>query len=133
MKKLYPEHKEVYKFLGCEQRDKINVKRVAERGNNNVRKRAEQLMITTRWTQLIVGGTHIWILGEVNKIRTKILRNEGFHGKQASEERLYTKRKDGSRGQKSFINIYKETKVRVVCYTFFYINNPFFTLAPKIV
>lgn len=81
MKKLDPEHKEVYKFLGCEQWDKINVKRVAERGNNNVRKRAEQLMITTRWTQLIVGGTHIWILREVNKIRTKILRNEGFHGK----------------------------------------------------
>ena len=48
MKKLDPEHKEVYKFLGCEKRDKINVKRVAERGNNNVRKRAEQLMITTR-------------------------------------------------------------------------------------
>ena len=31
MKKLDPEHKEVYQFLGCEQGDKINVKTVIER------------------------------------------------------------------------------------------------------
>ena len=45
-----------------------------------------------------------------------ILKNEGFHGKQVSNKCLYTKRKDGGRGLRSFIDIYKETKVRVACY-----------------
>ena len=31
MKKIDLEHKEVYKFLSCEQEDKIDVKRVIER------------------------------------------------------------------------------------------------------
>ena len=40
---LDPEHKEVYKFLGCEQGDKTNTKRVIENSKNEVKKRTEQL------------------------------------------------------------------------------------------
>ena len=44
------------------------------------------------------------------------LRKEGFHGKQASDERLYEKGKDGGRGLKSSKEVYDETKVKVACY-----------------
>lgn len=41
----------------------------------------------------------------MNKIVKKILRNKGFHGEQASDEQLYTKRKDGGGGLKSLIDV----------------------------
>ena len=37
-------------------------------------------------------------------------------GKQANDERLYLKRKDGGRGIKSLRDTYRETRVRVACY-----------------
>ena len=43
MNALDPEHKEVYKFLGCEQGDKTNTKRVIENSKNELKKRTEQL------------------------------------------------------------------------------------------
>ena len=45
-----------------------------------------------------------------------VLRSEGFHARQASDERLYTKRKAGGRGLKNFRKVYDETKTRVACY-----------------
>ena len=45
-----------------------------------------------------------------------ILRDEGFHERQASDERLYVKRVAGCRGLKSFKEVYDETKVRVACH-----------------
>ena len=44
MSVLDPEKKEVYKFLGCEQRDKIDVKMVKKRVKEEIRKRAKQLV-----------------------------------------------------------------------------------------
>ena len=52
----------------------------------------------------------------LDKIVQTILRNDGFHGKKASDERLYTKRKDSGSKLRSFIDIYKENKVRIACY-----------------
>ena len=37
-------------------------------------------------------------------------------GNQASNDRLYLKREDGGRESKSMRNVYKETRLRVVCY-----------------
>ena len=44
-----------------------------------------------------------------------ILRERKFHGKQASDERLYMRREEGVRGLKSFKDVYARTKVRVAC------------------
>ena len=43
-------------------------------------------------------------------------RQSNKHGKQASDERLYTERKEGGRGLKSVKDVYKETRERVACY-----------------
>ena len=45
MKSLGPNQNEVYKFLGCKQADKIEVKREMERVKNEIRKRLEQLVV----------------------------------------------------------------------------------------
>ena len=55
-------------------------------------------------------------LDELDKIVKSVLRREGFHGRQSSDERLYSKRIDGGRGLKSFKEVYDETKTRVACY-----------------
>ena len=55
-------------------------------------------------------------LEELDKIVKTTPREKGFHGEQASDERLYAKREDGGRGLKSFKEVYDETKVRVACY-----------------
>ena len=55
-------------------------------------------------------------LDELDKIVKSVLRREGFHGRQSSDERLYSKRIDGGRGLKSFKEGYDETKTRVACY-----------------
>jgi hypothetical protein len=44
MKALDTEQNEVYKFLGCEQGDKIDVKRVMQRVKKEIAKRLEQLV-----------------------------------------------------------------------------------------
>ena len=55
-------------------------------------------------------------LDELNKIVKGVLQKEGFHGRQSSDERLYTKTSDGDRGLKSFKEVYDETKTWVACY-----------------
>ena len=55
-------------------------------------------------------------LEELDKSVKVILRNKGFYGRQASEERFYSKRVDGGRGLKSFKEVDDETKVRVARY-----------------
>ena len=58
-------------------------------------------------------------IGELNELDQVIkgeLRSKKMLGKQASDERLYLKRKDGGRGIKSLRDTYRETRVRVVCY-----------------
>ena len=133
MKALDPEIKEVYKFLGCEQGDKIDVKRVMERIKKEVRKRTKELVernlndkhlmqaINTRVVPVAGYVMNVCRLGkgeldELDKIVKDELRQRNKHGKQASNERLYRDRNEGGRGLKSFKDVYNETKVRVACY-----------------
>ena len=44
MDALDPNKNEIYKFLGCEQADKIDVKRVMERVKKEIRRRLDHLM-----------------------------------------------------------------------------------------
>ena len=55
-------------------------------------------------------------LDELDMIVKSVLRREGFHGRQSSDEILYLKRSEGGRGLKSFKEVYDETKTRVACY-----------------
>ena len=55
-------------------------------------------------------------LEELDKIVKSVLRREGFHGRQSSDERLYSKRNDGGKGLKSFKEVYDETKRIVACH-----------------
>ena len=52
----------------------------------------------------------------INKIVKGVLRKEGYHGKQPSDERLYGRREEGGRELKSFTEVHDEKKVRAVCY-----------------
>ena len=133
MEALDPSKHEIYKFLGCEQGDKIDVKRVMERVKKEIRKRLEHLtelnlndqnlMKAINCRVIPVAGyvMNICQLGkgeleELDKIVKSALRSKGFHGRQSSDERLYSKRNDGGRGLKSFREVYDETKTRVACY-----------------
>ena len=53
---------------------------------------------------------------QLDKVVKSVLRREGFHERQSSDERLYSKRKEGGRGLKSFKEVYDETNMRVACY-----------------
>ena len=118
---------EIYKFLGCEQGDKIYVKRVMERVKKEVKRRTEQLdgnlMKAINCRVIPVAGYIMTVcnlrkgdLEKSDKCVKAILRDKGFHGRQASDERLYMTRVDGGRGIKSFKEVYDEAKVRVACY-----------------
>ena len=133
MSVLDPEKKEVYKFLGCEQGDKIDVKMVMKRVKEEIRKRTKQLVnrnlndkhlmqaINTRVIPVAGYIMNVCHLGkgeveELDKIVKDELRQVCNHWTQASDERLYTDRKEGGRGLSSFKDVYKQTRVRVACY-----------------
>ena len=130
---LDPNKNEIYKFLGCEQAAKIDVKRVMERVKKEIRRRLDHLtglnlndknlMKAINCRVIPVAGYVINIcnlgkgdLDELDMIVKSVLRREGFHGRQSSDERLYLKRNEGGRGLKSFKEVYDETKTRVACY-----------------
>ena len=50
----------------------------------------------------------------LGKIVKSILKNEGFYGKKAIDEQLCTKRRQ--KAELSFIDVHRETKVRLECY-----------------
>ena len=133
MDALDPNKNEIYKFLGCKQADKIDVKRVMERVKKEIRRRLDHLtglnlndknlMKAINCRVIPVAGYVINIcnlgkgdLDELDMIVKSVLRREGFHGRQSSDERLYLKRNEGGRGLKSFKEVYDETKTRVACY-----------------
>ena len=133
MKALDPSRIENYRFLGCEQANKINVKRVMERVKNEIMTRLDHLMglhlndqnlmkvINCRVIPVAGYVTNVCNLGkgeldELDNIVKSALRREGFHGRQSSDERLFTNRREGGRGLKSFKEVYDETKTRVACY-----------------
>ena len=55
---------------------------------------------------------------ELNQVIKRDLGTKNMLGRQASDEQLYMKRKDGGRGLKSLREVYEETRWRVGCYLF---------------
>ena len=133
MDALHPNKNEFYKFLECEQADKIDLKRVMERVKKEIRKRLENLtglnlndkslMKAIKCRVKPVAGYLINVcnlgkgdLDELDVTVKSVLRREGFNGRQLSHERLYSKGNKSGRGFKSFKEVYDETKTRLACY-----------------
>ena len=55
-------------------------------------------------------------LDKQNMVVKSVFQRKRFHGKKSSDDRLYSKKKEGGRGLKSFKKVYDETKTRVPCY-----------------
>ena len=56
-------------------------------------------------------------LDELDMTVKSLLRKEGLHWRQSSDDRLYSKKNKGATGFKSFKEAYDETITRVTCYT----------------
>ena len=56
-------------------------------------------------------------LKELDQIIKRKLSGRSMLGRQVSDERLYLEREKGGRGLKSMMGVYKETRLRVACYT----------------
>ena len=112
MKALDPEKNDVYKFLGCEQSDDIDVKKVLERVKKEIKKREEHLvklhlndknLIKAIDCKVIPVAGYIMNacvrrkgeLEELDKMVKDILRERKLHGRQANVERLYMRREEG--------------------------------------
>ena len=133
MDALYPNKNEIYKFLGCEQAVKIDVKRVMERVKTEIRRRLDHLtrlnlndknlMKAINCQVIPVAGYVMDVcnlgksdLEKLDMTLKSVLGGEEFHGRQRSDERLYLKRNEEGRGLKSFKEVYDETKTRLACY-----------------
>ena len=117
MKALDPEQREIYKFLGCEQAEKIDMERVMERVKAETEKRTNVLVQQELYDKNLIKAINRTVipvagyvmnvctftkqkLDELDKAIKKILRDNKIHGKQASDERLYMRRENGGRGLK---------------------------------
>ena len=130
MRALDPNENEIYKFLGCQQGDKIDLKRVMERVKKAVRRRAEQVVnrnLNDENLMKVINCRVIPVAGytknvcnlrkrdleELDKSAKVILRDKGFYGRPVSDERLYMKTADNKRELRGYREVYDETKLRV--------------------
>ena len=133
MKTMDPDENETYRFLGIEQADGIRTKTVFKRvkeellnrmkiiintelNNANLIKAINMKVIPVAAYALNICKFSIRELKELDQIIKKQLRGKNMLGRQASDERLYLKRKKGGSGLKSLRDVYKETRLHVVCY-----------------
>ena len=120
MKALDPEKNEVCKFLGCEVKKEIKkrTKHLVKLHLND-----KNLMKAINCRVIPVAGYIMNVcvirkgeLEELHKMVKDILPERKFHGRQASDERLYMRREEGGRGLMSFKDVYARTKARVAGY-----------------
>ena len=133
MKSLDPNQNEVYKFLGCEQGEEIDINQVIKRITNEVKIRMKQLVKLKLYDKNLIKAINSRVIPVVSYVMNvckftktnldsldgiikKILRENMMHGRQSSNERLYLKRENGGRGLKSLHDVYQDTKVRIACY-----------------
>ena len=133
MKALDPEQREIWRFLGCEQAEKIDMERATAKAKAETEKRTNALVQQDLYDKNLIKAINRTVipvagyvmnvctftkqkLDELDKIIKKILRDNKIHGRQASDERLYMRRENGGSGLKSMKDLYEETKVTVACY-----------------
>ena len=123
MDALDPQKNKIYKFPGCRQVDKIDLKQVMERIKKEIRKRLnhvielnlndQNLMKAINYPVMPVAGYIMNLcnlvkgdLGELDMIVKIVLERERFLEKQSSNEKLYLKKKEGGRALKGFKEVY---------------------------
>ena len=133
MTSLDPEKNDFYKFLGCEQANGIDVKRVLDRVKDEMTKRLSRVLDTKLNDKNLIKAINAHVLpvagyvmnvckicetdlNELDMIVKRKLREKRWHGRLCSDERLYMHRNVGGRGLKSLREMYIETKTRVACY-----------------
>ena len=132
MNALDPDANEIYRFLGCEQADKVDKGKVMERVMKEVVMRMRSITQLELYNKNLVRAVNCKAipvtgcvmnacrlskedLDELDMTVKRELRERNMHGRQGSDERLYLARAKGGRGVKSMRGMYKETKVRVAC------------------
>ena len=133
MNTLDPDANEIYKFLGCEQADKLDKVKVMERVVKEMTEGMRSLTQLELYDKNLVRAVNCRVipvavyamnvctmskedLVEMDMIVKRELRERKMHERQASDERLYLACGKGGRGVKSMRDLYKETKVRIACY-----------------
>ena len=134
MKTIDSAENEIYKFFGVEVADGIQ-KEVYNRLKEEINRRMNIIIRTELNNKNLVKAINTKVipvaaypmnvckfsqseLTELDKVIKRDLRKNNLLGQQASNERLYMKRKDSGRGLESLRNVYEETRLRVGCYMF---------------
>ena len=134
MKTIDSAENEIYKFFGVEVADGIQ-KEVYNRLKEEINRRMNIIIRTELNNKNLVKAINTKVipvaaypmnvckfsqseLTELDKVIKRDLRKNNLLGQQASNERLYMKRKDAGRGLESLRNVYEETRLRVGCYMF---------------
>ena len=119
MDALDPNKNEIYKFLGCEQADKIDVKRVMERVKKEIRRRLDHLTGLNFNDKKMMKAINCQVIPVAGYVMNDCNLGKGDLDEldmtvksvlQSSDERLYLKRNEGGRGLKSFNKFYDETE-----------------------
>ena len=134
MKTIDSAENEIYKFFGVEEADgiqkevynrlkeeinrRMNIITRTELNNKNLVKAINTKVIPVAAYPMNVCKFSQSELTELDKVIKRDLRKNNLLGQQASNERLYMKRKDAGRGLESLRNVYEETRLRVGCYMF---------------
>ena len=133
MQALDPETNDFYKFLGCEQTNGIDVKRVLERVKLEMKKRMDRILNSSLSEKNLLKGINCYVLPiatyvmnvckisktdltELDMIVKRKLRKKYIHGRICSDERLYMAKEVGGRGLRSLREAYINTKTRIACY-----------------
>ena len=135
MKTIDPDENEIYKFLGVEQADGIKKKEMYKRVKEEINRRMNIITRTELNDKNVVRAINTKVipvaaypmnvckftqseLTELEQVIKRDLRKNNMLRQQASNERLYMKRKDGGRELKSLREVYEKTRLRVGCYMF---------------
>ena len=128
MKALDPEQKEIYKFLGREQVEEIEMDRVMLRVTKEMENRMKELVKQELYDKNLFKAINSRVipvaaylinlctftkkqLEQLDKIIKKILRDNSMHERQGSDERLYMRKENRGRGLKSLKDVHEVTKV----------------------
>ena len=133
MKTMDPDQKEIYKFLGVEQADRIKTKEVYNRVKEEINRKLQMLTKTELNDKNLIKAINTKVipvapypvnvckftkaeLNELDLVVKRELRKCNMLGRQSSDERLCLKRDVVGRGLKSLRDAFVETRLRVACY-----------------
>ena len=121
MNALEPNENKINKFLGCEQAERIDMKKAMKTFQIQMEKRTRKLVGGGLYDKTMVKAINCRViladmmnvctftgkeLDQLDKGIKKISRESNMHGEQCSDERLYLRRELGGRRIKSLNDVY---------------------------